>query len=379
MKFIYKIIPLIVLLAAIFLAGKVFAQSEEVLSASTTATPATKVTPTGGETPQKYGITFPISELGNCSDFAACRTYCDDPAHSTECIAFAKKKGFYKEPAQTDMTKVVTVAKTELGCDSEDSCKTFCSQEANFQKCSDFAKKAGLQGGVKNTASSNPTLAKAKEILGCTSADTCKTFCSQESNKQKCSDFAKQAGLRGGEQKVGPGGCTSEDTCKTFCSNPQNSQVCAQFRTNSPSVSGVPGGQQKFGGSPSAYPSGVVRPSGVLPQTGTFAPKPSISQPAGSALNRGNVPPVNAKNTFPSQPTTGSVMQYPTGALPPKTSPPLQTSTSISPQAGTSAVQVPPTQTTVPITTSTPTSVKGVSTGPSIWKFFANIFFGFIR
>lgn len=375
MKLIYKIIPLIVLLAAIFLAGKVFAQSEEVLSATTTATPATTGTPVTGETPQKYGITFPVAELGNCADFASCRTYCDDPTHSTECIAFAKKKGFYKEPTQADMTKVVASAKTELGCDSEDSCKSFCSQDVNFQKCSDFAKKAGLQGGVKSAASSNPTLAKAKEILGCTSVDACKTFCSEDANKQKCSDFAKQAGLRGGEQKVGPGGCTSEDTCKAFCSSPVNSQLCGQFKAgiNPSSNTG-----QKFGGSPSAYPSGSVRPSGVLPQNGTFQPKSSISQPAGSALNSRNVPPPNTKNTFPSQPATGSVMQYPTGTLPSKTQPPLQSPTSISPQTGTSAVQISPAQTTVP-TVNTSTSVKGVSTGPSIWKFFANLFFGFIR
>lgn len=357
MKFIFKTVVIVVLLAAIFLTGKVFAQSEGALPATATAT-STIVTPSGADTPQKYGITFPIVELGSCTNFAACRMYCDDPTHSTECIAFAKKKGFYKEPVpQAEMTKVVEEAKTELGCDSEESCKTFCSQEANFQKCSNFAKKNGLQGGIKNTVDSSSTLAKAKEILGCTSVDTCKTFCSQEANIQKCSDFAKQAGLRGGEQKVGPGGCTSEETCKAFCASPVNSQLCGQFEAgiNPSSSTG-----QKFGGSPSAFPSESVRPSGVLPQNGNFSPKPPISQPAGSALNNGNFPSPNTKNTFPSRQ-------------------PLQNATSVSPQAGNSAVQVLPVQMTTPVITTNYPSVKGVSTGPSVWGFFVNLFLGFIR
>ena len=52
--------------------------------------------PTNGpsDPAKKYNITFPIEELGSCSDLASCKQYCEDPVNSTACINFAKKKGF---------------------------------------------------------------------------------------------------------------------------------------------------------------------------------------------------------------------------------------------------------------------------------------------
>ena len=39
---------------------------------------------------QKHGITFPIAELGNCTNFSDCRNYCEDPVNRDTCIDFAK-------------------------------------------------------------------------------------------------------------------------------------------------------------------------------------------------------------------------------------------------------------------------------------------------
>src|SRR5256885_2273465 len=64
---------------------------------------------------QKYGITFPVAELGNCGSLAECRAYCQVEANHQACADFAKRKGFYKDKSQT----LLADAKTELGCDSE--------------------------------------------------------------------------------------------------------------------------------------------------------------------------------------------------------------------------------------------------------------------
>ena len=97
------------------------------------------------EQAKKYQVTFPIAELGNCASFSACRTYCDDATHSDVCIAFAKRKGFYKEKeVDTKKQALILTAKTELGCDSETSCRATCEQDANFEKCQKFAQKNGL-------------------------------------------------------------------------------------------------------------------------------------------------------------------------------------------------------------------------------------------
>ncbi len=193
------------------------------------------------EAAKKYNVTFPIAELGNCADFASCRTYCDDPVNSEACVSYAEKKGFYK---QSEMEKLrqelLQNAKQELGCTSESTCRELCHVQENFDKCSSFAQKHGLPGGQTQNPGKPEVIQKAKEILGCDSESSCRAVCEQEANREKCSQFAKQTGLRGGEQKVGPGGCNSEETCKAFCSDPNKFNECSKF-------GGPPGQEQQQG------------------------------------------------------------------------------------------------------------------------------------
>lgn len=193
---------------------------------------------------KKYNVTFPIAELGGCGNISECRIFCEDPVNRDSCISYAKKKGFYKEPevAGSKKDELLAAAKKELGCDSESSCKSLCSDQANFDRCDTFAKKRGLNGGHVEDPANRKILEKAKEILGCNSPDSCSSFCSKEENRQKCSEFARETGLRGGEQRVGPGGCTSEETCKAFCSDPQNFPVCKGFMSSSGGNFSGPGG-----------------------------------------------------------------------------------------------------------------------------------------
>ena len=44
-----------------------------------------------------FDITYPIAELGGCADQAACKAYCNDSAHITECVAFAEAHGLMKK------------------------------------------------------------------------------------------------------------------------------------------------------------------------------------------------------------------------------------------------------------------------------------------
>lgn len=178
---------------------------------------------------QKYNISFPVAELGGCTDYSECRSFCEDPLNAESCINYAKQKGFYQEEKFEVKDNVLQTAKEVLGCDSKTSCLNFCEVAANHDKCDSFAKSQGLVGGRVDDPSRTQVITKAKEVLGCDSATGCQSLCSKEENRQKCSDFAKTVGLHGGEIKVGPGGCTSETTCKSFCSDPQNFQVCSGF------------------------------------------------------------------------------------------------------------------------------------------------------
>ncbi len=201
--------------------------------------PLVKGQATNEDAAKKYGITYPITSLGNCTDYTSCHNYCEGETHRDACIQYAKQKGFYEE-RKTD--EILTHAKTELGCSSETECKNICEKEENFEKCTNFAKKTGLVKEQILSPKNQEILTKAKEILGCDSPQTCKSICEQEGNRQKCSEFAKQTGLKGGEEKRGPGGCNSEESCKAFCSSPDNFNECSKFKP--------PEGQERRGGPP---------------------------------------------------------------------------------------------------------------------------------
>ncbi len=198
---------------------------------------------TSAKTPEEiakdHGITFPISELGGCANVSACRTFCDDPTHSQTCSDFAKSKGLNRSASNPNDQRLLATAKTELGCDSPDSCSGFCRKEANYDKCSDFAKKHNLSGGQGADPAQKDFLDKAKQVLGCDSAAACTTFCSKQENHEKCSNFAKQVGLRGGQTQTGPGGCNSEDTCRAYCQ--QHPGQCGGDRSSGASGSTGPG------------------------------------------------------------------------------------------------------------------------------------------
>ncbi|MBI4097885.1 MAG: hypothetical protein HY426_02490, partial [Candidatus Levybacteria bacterium] len=190
---------------------------------------------------KKYNITFPIVELGNCKDYSECRQFCEDPINSSTCMDFAKKKGFYKEE-NTSKSDLLQKAKSQLGCSSEATCREVCSKEENFEKCSNFARQNNLSGGHSEDPGKSEILQKAKSILGCNSESSCREICSKEENREKCSQFARQTGLRGGEHRSGPGGCTSEETCRAFCSDPNNYQICSGYASSQGGNFSGPGG-----------------------------------------------------------------------------------------------------------------------------------------
>lgn len=103
----------------------------------------------------KYGIIFPVVELGSCKSLNECKTFCNNLANKDACIAFAKKKGFYSpsvarttspahKPNPSIDTTIIEAAKKELGCDSADACRTFCGDQQNWIKCGEFAKRHSL-------------------------------------------------------------------------------------------------------------------------------------------------------------------------------------------------------------------------------------------
>jgi hypothetical protein len=173
-------------------------------------------------------LQFPIEDLGGCEDYKSCLTFCDDPVNNAACSEFAKKNGFYKDdPILAPTDDFLAKAKDVLGCETAEACATFCGESANFDACNAFAKSQGMLGGyVEEIADDSVVIDQAQEVLGCSDAQSCLTFCDDPANQDQCDKFADQEGLLGGEVPVGPGGCTTPQTCQNFCSDPANFEEC---------------------------------------------------------------------------------------------------------------------------------------------------------
>lgn len=204
------------------------------------------------EEAKAHGITFPIAQLGNCSNPKDCFTYCDKPENAETCFAFAKNKNLLKE-SDADLpppSAILSSAKTELGCTSRESCKTLCENPQNVDKCRNFAAKHNLNkqsdNSQKQSLPPEEILKKAKSQLGCTSETACKSFCTDPANSSQCLEFARNNQLLDShkEQEIEELetkkarmmddarkelGCNSMESCSAFCSQPQNNQKCAQL------------------------------------------------------------------------------------------------------------------------------------------------------
>lgn len=183
----------------------------------------------GDETPEaslsEIGVTFPIAELGNCTDTKTCKAYCGLPANKTACSEFATR---FQKP---HLARLVEKAKEELGCTTAQECRAFCTEETNKEACIAFARKYHLGGLIKDRL-----VEAIQQELGCTDRESCKKMCQLPENKDRCQAIAKRVNpdritprerlVEAAKEKLG---CTSFTDCRTLCQNKDNAELCRNF------------------------------------------------------------------------------------------------------------------------------------------------------
>jgi hypothetical protein len=243
-----------VIVAALVLAGMliggavVYAQNEE----------------TAGNASAEAKITFPVPELGNCTDKASCKTYCDDGDHMEECVAFATAHGLMNKEEASRATKFASAVKEGKGpggCTDPGSCKTYCEDVSHLEACVSFAEKQGFKGREFEQGKKLSAFVKSGGTMpgGCTSKISCQAYCSEFSHAEECSDFAQKSGMTDeapdknmkGDPKSGPqnmpspeqfkmlaalaqkgetpGGCTNKDSCEAYCRADGHFEECMAF------------------------------------------------------------------------------------------------------------------------------------------------------
>ncbi len=169
-----------------------------------------------------------IETPGKCRGITECDNYCTDISHSSECMVYAGKVGFYPSEIEAGKAgKFIALARqgaTPGGCTSKEVCDAYCAISSHGVECTDFAVSAGLVSkddaeAIKKNGGTGPG--------GCKSKDECSAFCNQPSNQSVCLQYAQQHNIDTGFK--GPGGCSDKDSCTAYCTAHQSDPECQKM------------------------------------------------------------------------------------------------------------------------------------------------------
>lgn len=196
---------------------------------------------------QESTIAYPIAELGGCESKDACRTYCDDLAHVTECVAFAESHGLMDADEAREARLFAGLGgKGPGGCTSKEACEAYCEDVTRINECLAFAETHGILDDEELEEARQVARALregAKLPGGCTSKASCEAYCEDPAHMRQCLAFAKQAGFMDPDElaeaeKVAaflesggkmPGGCQGEKECRAYCENGDHMEECSAF------------------------------------------------------------------------------------------------------------------------------------------------------
>lgn len=213
-------------------------------------------------------VSYPVAELGNCTDKAACKVYCDEPANVDACLSFAEKNNLMsKDEIKTAKNFKKTGMTGPGGCKGKDECKTYCSNPVHMDECVTFAEKNGMMSGEKLEEAKKVQAAIAKGIKppACGGKEACDAYCSSSEHVEECVKFGEAAGIirkedaemirkNGGKgtgpgngpdgkgRRVGPGGKGSDGQ------GPRGQGGGPDGQSNGGPEDGGPGGRGQGGG-----------------------------------------------------------------------------------------------------------------------------------
>ena len=230
--FITHLLPCTVLGFALLISGGIVASAQNAPTSSTLASPT---------------MSFPIAELGNCTNEINCRAYCEKQENIIACTNFGQKHNLISAEEAARAKEFADVLRGEGpgGCKDKRSCETYCDGTTHLNECLAFAEKHNLASpsdiaeGQKIAAA----LASGESLPGgCKDKQSCTAYCSKSENMETCLAFAEKAGIMSQEnidqarkvlpflkQGTTPGACTSKESCDTYCAVDTHFNECISF------------------------------------------------------------------------------------------------------------------------------------------------------
>lgn len=150
-------------------------------------------------------ITFPVAELGNCTDKASCYAYCDIPENHAACEAFAEQHNLDRDE-HDDKFDVILADGGPGQCaagatNPHETCRQYCDSMDHMRECVAYAKTHDLmdESELKEAEQVIAALDRgAKLPTGCTDKETCQNLCEAPPNVEtarQCFAFAEAAGF----------------------------------------------------------------------------------------------------------------------------------------------------------------------------------------
>ncbi len=190
------------------------------------------------------GISYPVAELGSCTNETDCKSFCDKPENSDLCMAFAEKNNLTS--GDTEMAEQLASLEGRPGnCGTAGECEAYCNDITHIDECLAFAEKNNFMSpqDLEEARKLQAALANgAKMPGGCTTKAACDSYCNDPNNIEECITFGEAAGLIPPEEmeearKVAqaikngakPPPCAGKNSCDEYCRQPENMEPCITF------------------------------------------------------------------------------------------------------------------------------------------------------
>lgn len=153
----------------------------------------------GMMTPEEAAQARKMAELGitggpgGCKSQEDCESFCADPANGQTCLEFAVRAGMMSQEEADRMMSAGQMMQQggPGGCKSEEECRGYCDDPAHSEECLEFAQQSGMM--------SEEDIERAQMIQGkCTGPEDCFLFCQNNPQDSFCQEMVGGEGPEGG-------------------------------------------------------------------------------------------------------------------------------------------------------------------------------------
>jgi len=191
---------------------------------------------------------YPVPELGNCGNKAACKEYCDNPSHAKECLDFAKEHKMMTEEEirkAESMIQIIAEGGGPGGCQSKTACQAYCENIDHLEECIAFTEEHNFISEKELDKIKAMVRAHKKGVTppgNCQTKTECEAYCEEVNHIEECLEYADEVGFtppgdvkKAREMvrlmKLGktPGRCQSKAECEAYCEDEKNMEECLDF------------------------------------------------------------------------------------------------------------------------------------------------------